>query len=764
MAAYHFTAKIHSRAKGASAVRAAAYRAGARLRDDRTGTIEDYTRKGDVAETAILLPNGAPAWMGDRAALWNAVESRERRKDAQLAQEIELNLPRELSEEDNWQLITDFARQYLVNEGRVCDIAMHVHEAADGGMHPHAHILMPLREVMADGFGEKHPDCDWRKFLDRRDRLGELREIWADFARARAAELGIDLGPDWDHRSYTDRGIDIEGQPKLGGKAARLLREDTPSERTAEVLEAQRRNGERLLERPEIALEALTQRQSTFSEADLARWLHRHAADDQFAAVLAAARAQSVVVGVDDRGRERLSTQQMVDLERQMISDAQELSERRSHYVRPHQLASHLSDEQRDAAQQLLSSGDLACLVGFAGSGKSTMLSEVRAAFEAEGYTVRGAALSGIAAQNLTQSGISARTIASLSYAWDNGRDQLSRNDILVVDEAGMIGSRELANLIQTASAAGAKIILAGDPEQLQAIDAGAAFRAILDRTDAAELTEIRRQRVEWQQEATKELATGRTEEALARYEAAGAIIVASNEVEARKALVDRWHQDGAADPEKSQIMLAHSRADVRALNDEARERRRADGVLGTDFDVETSRGQRSFAEGDRLLFLRNDKTLDVRNGTLATIAGIENGCLSVRTDDGRTVEVNSSTYRDFDHGYAVTVHKSQGVTVDKAYVHAGTGFDRHLSYVACSRHREELVIARSDESLPQDNFGQVMSRERAKDTTLDYEPGVVTLDPAPELRPDATELERSLELMRQRNRERSRDRGITPF
>ena len=150
-------------------------------------------------------------------------------------------------------------------------------------------------------------------------------------------------------------------------------------------------------------------------------------------------------------------------------------------------------------------------VVGYAGSGKSTMLGVARRAWAAEGYRVRGAALSGVAAEGLEAgSGIECRTIASLEYAWGQGKELLEAREVLVVDEAGMVGSRQMERLLSQARAAGAKVVLVGDPEQLQAIEAGAAFRALAERHGAAEITEVRRQRAEWQRQATRELATGR--------------------------------------------------------------------------------------------------------------------------------------------------------------------------------------------------------------------------------------------------------------
>lgn len=728
MGAYHFSAKIHSRAKGASSVRAAAYRAAERLKDERLGKIEDYSRKADVVETTILAPANAPEWCVDRGTLWNQVEARENRRDAQLAQELEINLPREFSDAENWRLITDFARDYLVSEGRICDIAFHRAEASDGHSHPHAHVLMPLRVLDGDEFGAKHPDVDWRTYFGKQDRIAQLRADWCEFSRRRAAELGIDLGADWDHRSYQDRGLDVEPQPKVGAAAQRMFELEGSSERVDELLATQRRNGEKLIAEPGLALDALTRRQSTFTEHDLARWVHSHTADDQFEQVFLRAKSLAVAIGTDDRGRMRYSTREMIDLEKNMLDTAAKLAGRHGHGVKgilEHDAfaRSTLSAEQKTAAVKLLADGDLACLVGYAGSGKSTMLNEVRARLHEQGYNVKGAALSGIAAENLQQgSAINARTLASWSYAWEAGRDLLGKRDVLVIDEAGMIGSRQLAAVLARAERVGVKVILVGDPEQLQAIEAGAAFRAIAERVGAAELTEIRRQTIEWQRQATKELATGQTARALERYQQAGSIKGLENDKAARGAMVEQWLASRERAPEKSRIMLTHTKAEVQELNTAARAALRAAGDLGADTVFETNNGRRAFAKGDRFLFLRNERSLGVKNGMIGTVERIEAGAITVRGDDGRHVRVNASEYRDFDLGYAVTVHKAQGVTVDQSFVLATAGFDRHLAYVSGSRHRENLAVFYSQEQFRTPaELQRTLSRERAKDVTTDY-------------------------------------------
>lgn len=168
--------------------------------------------------------------------------------------------------------------------------------------------------------------------------------------------------------------------------------------------------------------------------------------------------------------------------------------------------------------------------------------------------------------------------------------------------------------------------------------------------------------------------------------------------------------------------MLAHTRANVADLNSIARAALKKDGLLQDELTFETTQGRVPFACGDRLLFLRNERQLEVKNGTLGTVIGMAGGSeLRVRTDDGRFITFDPTVYPEFAHGYATTTRKAQGVTVDQAYVLASRGFDRHLAYVALSRHRETLTLVHSDDCFPNDaELHRILGRERAKDTTLD--------------------------------------------
>ncbi len=728
MAIYHFSAKVISRANGSSAVASAAYRSASELHDDRLGRDHDFSNKAGVIHSEVMLPEGAPERLNDRSTLWNEVEAGEKRKDAQLAREVEFSIPREMNEKQGVQLARDFVQKQFVDRGMVADLNVHWDKAKDGTPKPHAHVMLAMRDVGPEGFGKKNRD--WNST----EQLKEWREAWAAHVNERMAELGLEGRID--HRSYEAQGIELEPQHKIGPAASRRPGQGLEAERIEDHARIARDNGEKIIANPSIALDAITRQQATFTTRDLAVFAFRPSdGKEQFDQVIGAVRAspELVALGKDGRDQERFTSRDMIAVEARLERSAGELAARDGHGVADrHRDAAIgaaegrglvLSAEQRDALDHITGSAGLASVVGYAGSGKSAMLGVAREAWEREGYTVRGAALSGIAAENLEGgSGISSRTIASLEHAWEQGREQLGPRDVLVVDEAGMIGSRQMERVLSQARDAGAKVVMVGDPEQLQAIEAGAAFRSVTERHGAAEITEIRRQREDWQRDATRALATGRTGEAIHAYDGKGMVHAADTREQARGELVDGWDRARQAEPGKSRVILTHTNAEVRELNEEARGRLRASGDLGDDVTFSADRGTRAFARGDRLMFLRNERSLGVKNGTLGTIEQVSAEGMKVRLDSGARVAFDAKDYAAVDHGYAATFHKAQGVTVDHAHVLATPGMDRHSAYVGMSRHRDDVQLHYGrDDFADQRQLVRAMSRDRGKDMAGDY-------------------------------------------
>jgi Ti-type conjugative transfer relaxase TraA len=528
----------------------------------------------------------------------------------------------------------------------------------------------------------------------------------------------------------------LEPQHKIGPAASRMAAQGLELERVDEHREIARSNGAKIIVQPRIALDAITRTQATFTTRDLAMFGHRHSeGKEQFDYVMAAVRGspELVALGKDGRGQDRFTSRDMIDTEQRLARSTQALAERERHRVsepdRGHAIASAeqrglvLSAEQRSAFEHVTDARDLGVVVGYAGTGKSAMLGVAREARERAGYQVQGLALSGIAAENLESgSGIASRTIASIEHQWAQDRELLSRDHVLVIDEAGMIGSRQMERVIAEAEKRGAKVVLVGDPEQLQAIEAGAAFRSIAERHGSVEITDIRRQRDNWQRDATRHLATERTGEALHAYDEHGRVHAAETREQARTDLVERWDRDRAAAPAATRIILTHTNDEVQALNQAVRERMRATAQLGEDVTLRVERGPRTFAPGDRIMFLKNERSMGVKNGSLGIVQSVTGARMAVMLDDGRAVAFDLKDYAQIDYGYAATIHKAQGVTVDRAHVLATPGLDRHAAYVALSRHRDTVDLHYGgDDFADRSRLVRTLSRERSKDMASDY-------------------------------------------
>ncbi|WP_421611117.1 Ti-type conjugative transfer relaxase TraA, partial [Agrobacterium tumefaciens] len=576
--------------------------------------------------------------------------------------------------------------------------------------------------------------------------LRDIRQAWEGIANRQLQREGLDVRID--HRSHAQRGLELSPTEHMGVHASQMQQQGMAVERGRLDDEAARQNAELIRQKPEQVLTLISHEKSVFDRHDIAKTLHRYINDDAqtfqnaFAAVMASPalvelQAERIDAETGEVSNARYSTREMIDLELRMARSAERLHQAQSHGVDPRHVdramerqdnalrrssggmlsasdpPAGLSDEQRQAIAHITGPERIAAVVGFAGAGKSTMLAAAREAWEAQGYQVHGAALSGKAAEGLEESsGIESRTLASWSYSWGNGRGMIGRSDVFVIDEAGMVGSRQLARFIGEAKERGAKIVLVGDHEQLQAIGAGAPFRAIAEQIGHVELSGIRRQRHDWQRQASVAFATHKTAEGLAAYRDHGAIHFAESREEAMAQIVRDYLADSEKRADGTRVAMAHRRADVRALNAAIRSELqnsqklergqelsdgvdRGDGEAGRELTFQTNNGKRAFAAGDRIIFLENNRDLGVKNGMLGTIEHVEPGKIIARLDGrgGDSVSIPTDTYQAIDHGYATTIHKNQGATVDRAFVLASSTMDRHLTYVAMTRHRDSVQL-----------------------------------------------------------------------
>lgn len=397
---------------------------------------------------------------------------------------------------------------------------------------------------------------------------------------------------------------------------------------------------------------------------------------------------------------ERFTTPGMLRTERQLVEDAQRRVEEGAAVVRGEvgeaavAARPYLADEQRTMIRTLTTSGDgVQVVLAKAGAGKTTALDAAREAWERSGFIVQGTALGSYATKELRDSGVASTTIARLLI--DIEQHGLPRRSVLIVDEAGMVGTRTLATLANAAQASRAKLVLVGDDRQLPEIDSGGAFRGLAQRLGAVELHDNRRQHDLEDRRVLDAHRAGRPEELVESLRRRGRIAACPDVQQTRETLVADWWDGAQAEGVEQVAMIALRRSEVRQLNDLARERMRAGGRLSSH---ELSVDERAFAVGDRIVTRTNAPRLGVVNGSRGTIAAIhQDHSIAVRLDDGDHVLLPAeyvAGWRDrtpnLDHGYAITANAIQGGTVQRSYVLAGEDVYQEWGYVAASRHRVE--------------------------------------------------------------------------
>ncbi|AUW46796.1 Ti-type conjugative transfer relaxase TraA [Rhizobium leguminosarum] len=776
MAIMFVRAQVISRGAGRSIVSAAAYRHRTRMMDEQAGTSFSY--RGGASELVheeLALPDQMPTWLrtaidgrsvaGASEALWNAVDAFEKRADAQLARELIIALPEELTRAENIALVREFVRDNLTSNGMVADWVYH-----DRDGNPHIHLMTTLRPLTEEGFGQKKvavtgddgaplrvvtPDRPkgrivYRLWAGDKETMKAWKIAWAETANRHLALAGHEIR--LDGRSYAEQGLDGIAQTHLGPEKAALVRKGRELHFAPADLARRQHMADRLLADPALLLKQLSNERSTFDERDIAKALHRIVDDPAvFANIRARLMASDELVMLKpqqidaETGKASepavFTTRAILRIEYDMARSAQLLAERRGFAVSDRVVAAairnveardpekpfKLDPEQVDAVRHVTGDNGIAAVVGLAGAGKSTLLAAARVAWESDGRRVIGAALAGKAAEGLEDSsGIRSRTLASWELAWANGRELLERGNVLVIDEAGMVSSQQLARVLKIAEQAQAKVVLVGDAMQLQPIQAGAAFRAITERIGFAELAGVRRQRQQWAREASRLFARGETEKGLDTYARHGHLIEAGTRDDIIGRIVGDWTearrqalQNSAAEGNDGRLrgdellVLAHTNQDVKRLNEALRSVMTGEGALGESGSFQTERGAREFAVGDRIIFLENARFLEpraprlgpqhVKNGMLGTVVSTgdkrADTLLSVRLDNGRDVVISEDSYRNVDHGYAATIHKSQGSTVERTLVLATGMMDQHLTYVSMTRHRDraDLYAAKED-------------------------------------------------------------------
>jgi Ti-type conjugative transfer relaxase TraA len=441
-----------------------------------------------------------------------------------------------------------------------------------------------------------------------------------------------------------------------------------------------------------------------------------------------------VKLGLDEKKQPIYSTKTMIGIEKSLQEKVAAGVADHRHHV-PRRIVQdeidkfHKGKDWRLSGQQVESvlkitegSGRISTINGSAGAGKSTSMNIVKQVYDRQGYELIGCAIAGKAAAELQDgSGIKSQTIDSLLIELENGKRQLSEKTIIVMDEAGMVGSAQMNRILELTEKAAKEgkvihTVLLGDTEQLQPVSAGPAFKLAQEELhrqgqETAVLDEIRRQKDEWGRTAAHDFSAGRAAEGLAEYYARDKIRFyeateegakpADHRFAAIEGAVAAWQADLSRYELSQNQMIALTNADVYTANFIAHEELKRAGAIGTNgHQVETAFGEREFVLGDRVIFRENEnKKLNVKNGWTATITDISTTrdgatTISVLCDNGEKRTFSTADYNKLDWSYAITTHASQGITKENTHILAGGSMtDLSSFYVQMSRHKEDATI-----------------------------------------------------------------------
>ncbi|MGF1754944.1 relaxase domain-containing protein [Vibrio makurazakiensis] len=522
---------------------------------------------------------------------------------------------------------------------------------------------------------------------------------------------------------------------------------------------------------PEI-ISSLTNKNAVFRKQDVYRAIAETAQWNGEPAAIVNQLAKSILtdeelvsLGTDSKHNQLFSTKQMLRLENEILEITQSLTEKYSHALQKNivndaislhekQCGYTLTKEQSEGLFYVCCEGDFSILQGSAGAGKSSAMAALHSAYSQQGLSVIGAAIAKKAADNLAEeSRITSYTVAKLLSDAERGRNHFSLADVLVVDEAGQLGTKQLNALLHLAQEHNVKVILVGEDKQLDAIELGGCLRFLSQKLNCSRIEEIKRQRESWARTAVMHLRDGLASKALSAFQAKGLLNFSESSKDTQKQMVNAWESYHRDNPNKNSLLLAQRWKDVDQLSTQMRTILQSQGKVGNeevevDCIVSEHRCNQRFAVGDRIKMCKNDYRLSVSNGSMGKITNIyksnDDIVFTVLLDSGHTVSVSRNNYQNEEGrlpmvlGYALTVYASQGTTIDgDVFVYWTSGMDRANSYVAGSRHKDnchwffnsreiDLVTQQAEgveisDEIRVQTVAQVMSSERRKSMALEY-------------------------------------------
>ena len=702
--------EIVSRKDGKNACCKAAYNARTIIQDQQTGITYDFTKKGGNVYHAILLPEHADKKFKNPEILMNAVERHEKRKNSQLLKDVVIALPdeKELSLEDRIAITHEIVDEMAwVQNGLAVQID--IHRPHDGEQNWHAHVLLLTRRFTDDGkdLGAKATDLN-PEFKNIKGGKGFIipeeviiHERAKEVINQYFAKIGLDKRVD---------AIGAIPQEHIGPNKMRSLVNNL-----VEYNEWRKAGNIEIKKDADWLIDNVTKYQAIFSRQDVAKMVEKE---------LTSIRAEDVKIqkqlieqvmlstrlvplyNQDGKGTEYFTTQEVRGEELRLLRIASFVQERMN-YRTVHKLAediqnldnASISNVQRESLSSiLLTNQGVRILRGRAGTGKSRVLGIAYHLATNRGQNVIGLAPTHKAASELKSKGYQqCTTVKSFLFKLYNGRVNLPYNSLLVVDEAGMIGTSDYLELFKVARKYDCQVILAGDERQLASIERSGMFEVFADKFGSYILSDIERQKQPWGRQMAMCFANGNIVDGIKLLEKNNGLKFNSTLAESMNRLITDWHNSKF--PVEERLIITVRNKEVDALNQNIRELLKEQKILTgleyrrTSFDRQLGKKiSEYFMAGDRIVFKTSNKELETKNGDFATLLSVSRDKFTAKTDNGQEIAFNPAEV-SFKHGYASTVYKAQGASIKDVYVLHNLAGNSRSSYVEMTRYVEEIGL-----------------------------------------------------------------------
>ncbi|XVN41385.1 MAG: AAA family ATPase [Rickettsia endosymbiont of Argas persicus] len=688
--------EIVSRSEGKNACLKAAYNARLIIKDERTNITYNFSKKGDNVYHAVLLPSHVDQKFKDPRVLMNEVEKSEKRKNSQLLKDIVIALPddKELDLEDRIAITHEIIEEMgWVRNG--LGVQVDIHQPQTYEKNWHAHLLVTTRRFTENGkaLGAKAVDLN-PKFAKVKGKAFIIPEDQIIHERAKEvinkyfAKLDLEIRVD---------PISFMPQQHVGPTRMRnIINEISEQNNICKLAHLD------IIKGADGVLNRIIRHQAIFTELDIEKAVKEipEGAEKQ-KLIREALNSDRLVKLYNEDGTDTkyYTTIDIRDEELRIVRIADKVNSQ-IHFNNVIKLKSDIdnlasvNEAQRASLHHILiNSQGIRILQGRAGTGKSQVLAEGYKIATNHGQNIIGLAPTHKAASELKSKGYQqCHTVKGFLFKLYNGKANLPRNSLLVVDEAGMVGNSDYLELLKVARSNNCNLILAGDERQLTSVERGGMFAVLASKFGSYELSNIRRQSKVWAREMASCFARSDITGGLHLLEQHNCLKSDHTLEESMARLIEDWSNSKFALNER--LIITMRNVEVDSINQGIRELLKAKGLLtGKEYRHYLSSQQyEDYMAGDRILFKSTNKDLQIENGEFATITLVSNDKFVAKTDSGKEIEFNPQDV-SFKHGYASTVYKAQGASIKDVYVLHNLSGNSRNSYVAMTRHIEEVKL-----------------------------------------------------------------------